>query len=146
MKVIKNKHIGAYGVIIQKEKIVLVKKARGGYLGKLDLPGGGIEHTETPEIALKREIKEEAGLDVVKYELLDATAANITWQLNDKIIEELHHIGILYKVEATGKLKKEPDGLDSNGAFWYEIDKLRKHNLTPFTIYALEKCGYQIND
>ena len=146
MKIVKNKHIGAYGVIIQDEKIVLAKKARGGYLGKLDLPGGGIEHTETAEVALKREIKEEAGLDIVSYELLDAIATNITWQMDDKTIEDLHHFGILYKVKATGKLKKEPDGLDSNGASWYEIDKLRKSNLTPFTIYSLEKCGYQINN
>ena len=34
--------IGAYGVIIQNGKIALVRKANGGYKGKLDLPGGGI--------------------------------------------------------------------------------------------------------
>ena len=43
---IKKKRIGVYGVIIQNEKIALVRKAGGGYKGKLDLPGGGMEHKE----------------------------------------------------------------------------------------------------
>ena len=41
---VKKNHIGAYGIIIRDEKIALIKKARGGYKGKLDLPGGGIDH------------------------------------------------------------------------------------------------------
>ena len=34
------KHLGAYGLIIKDEKIVLIKKVGGPYNGKLDLPGG----------------------------------------------------------------------------------------------------------
>ena len=52
MRKVKNKHIGAYGILISRGKIALINKACGGYRGKLDLPGGGIEHTETPEKAL----------------------------------------------------------------------------------------------
>lgn len=37
------KHLGAYGLLIQNEKILLIKKATGPYQGKLDLPGGTIE-------------------------------------------------------------------------------------------------------
>ena len=52
----KHTHIGCYGIITSNNKIALIKKARGGYLGKLDLPGGGIEHNESPEDTLKREL------------------------------------------------------------------------------------------
>ena len=48
MKTVVKTHIGAYGILIRDGKIALIKKARGGYKGKYDLPGGGIEHTETP--------------------------------------------------------------------------------------------------
>lgn len=48
MKVEVNTHVGSYSIIIRNENIALIKKARGGYTGKLDLPGGGIEHEETP--------------------------------------------------------------------------------------------------
>lgn len=33
-----HKHLGAYGIIIEDEKILLIKKVTGPYDGKLDLP------------------------------------------------------------------------------------------------------------
>ncbi len=61
METIVKTHVGAYGILIRNEKIALIKKARGGYKGKYDLPGGGIEHNETPIETLHREIMEEIG-------------------------------------------------------------------------------------
>ena len=145
MKTIKNKHIGAYGVIIKDNKIALIKKALGGYTGKFDLPGGGMEHNELPHETLKREIMEEAGFEVTKYDLIDVIATNIKWKMDEDIEEDLHHIGILYKVNVKGNIKHEPDGIDSNGCDWHEISKLKKNELTPFTIYALEKLGYKLS-
>ncbi len=144
MRKVKNKHIGAYGILISRGKIALINKACGGYRGKLDLPGGGIEHTETPEEALCRELMEEAGVCVTKYQLLDAVATNITWQMTKNTIEDLHHIGILYVVKAKGQLKKTPDGIDSNGAKWYKISELNKEDITPFATYGLEKLGFKL--
>ncbi len=145
MRIIKAKHIGVYGIIIQDEKIVLIKKARGGYKGKLDLPGGGMEHKESPIETLHRELDEEAGVTVIKEDLLDVTSTNIIWQMNENEKEDLHHIGILYTVKIDGdKIKEEPDGIDSNGASWYKINDLKKDNLSPFAIYSLEKLGYKL--
>ena len=144
MKKVYNKHIGAYGIIIKNEKIALIKKARGGYLGKLDLPGGGIEHRETPTEALFREIKEEAGVLVIDYKLLDAVSTNIVWQMDENSLEDLHHFGILYIVKVQGFLKHSPDGIDSNGANWYKINQLKKDEVTPFVTYSLEKLGYKL--
>lgn len=145
MDTIVKTHVGAYGVIIKDNKIILVKKARGGYKGKLDLPGGGMEHTELPEEALKREIMEEAGINITNYKLLDVVATNIKWEMEPNLWEDLHHIGILYTVDTNEYLlKNEADGLDSNGANWYNIAELNKKELSPFTILALEKLGYNI--
>ncbi len=146
MKIEVNTHIGSYGTIIKNENIALIKKARGGYTGKLDLPGGGIEHEETPDEALIREVKEEVNGTVKKYELFSVTSTNIKWLMDEDLMEDLHHIGILYKVEIAEKnLKSDADGLDSNGANWYKIKDLKKEELTPFTIYSLEKLGYKLN-
>ncbi len=145
METIVKNHIGSYGIIINDNKIVLIRKARGGYKGKLDLPGGGIEHLELPNETLKRELIEETNLVVQKYELFDCTATNITWNMHDDVWEDLHHIGILYRVEEyDGDLKMDADGLDSEGANWYEIDKLKGAELSPFAKYSLEKLGYNI--
>ena len=46
----------------------LIKKCGGPYDGKLDLPGGTIEFCERPEVALKRELLEETGLEIKEYD------------------------------------------------------------------------------
>lgn len=140
MKIEVATHIGAYGIIIKDDKIALIKKARGGYKGKLDLPGGGIEHTETPEEALIRELNEEAGVTVMNQELFAVTSTNILWQMTENIKEDLHHIGILYKVEIKeNNVKEEPDGIDSEGCNWYDIKTINKEDLSPFAKYVIER-------
>ncbi len=147
MKIEKGLHVGAYGFLIRDGKIALIKKARGGYTGLLDIPGGGIEHDETPVEALKRELMEEAGVTVTHYELITATSRTFQWQVEDDFIEDLHHIGILYKVDVLeDKVKEEADGIDSNGCNFYEISKLNKKELTPFAIEGLEILGYSLNE
>lgn len=122
MKIIQHTHIGAYAIIIKNNKIALIKKATGAYKGKYDLPGGGIEFTETPIEALHRECKEEIGGTVIKQHLLDTTSVNLKWKIKDNLTEDLHHIGILYLTEIKeDKLKSTPDGIDSNGAVWVDI-------------------------
>ena len=109
MEIVKT-YVGAYGIIIKDNKIALIRKAGGGYKGKLDLPGGGIEHTETPEEALKRELLEEIEAEVTSYELFDVTATNIKWEMKKDLWEDLHHIGILYSACInTDKLKSDAD-------------------------------------
>ena len=85
-------------------------------------------------------------LEITNYSLFDITSTNIEWEMEHDKIEDLHHIGILYNVNAKlQKLKTTKDGLDSNGADWYIINNLKKEDLTPFAIYSLEKLGYKIS-
>ena len=142
MKVVKKTRVGCYGLIINGDKIALIKKARGGYKGLLDLPGGGIEYGETPEETLVRELMEEAGVKVVDYKLLTVTSTRIKWH-DENFNEDLHQIGILYKVELKDyKLKEDGDGLDSDGCSYYDINKRSKDEITPFTRDGLEFLGY----
>lgn len=131
-------HIGSYGIITNGSQIILIKKARGGYTGLLDLPGGGIEHLETPEEALKREIDEEVGIKISNYRLINVLSNNLVWQVKPDLTEDLHHIGIIYLINDDNKnIKAKPDGLDSNGATWYNIKDLDENMLTPFAKYAM---------
>ena len=92
-----HKHIGTYGLIVKGENIVLINKVGGPYDGKLDLPGGTIEFGETIEQALIRELKEEVGINVTKYELFDSNSALVDWNYKNELIK-VHHIGIFYKI------------------------------------------------
>ncbi|HYV33731.1 MAG TPA: NUDIX hydrolase [Candidatus Limnocylindria bacterium] len=49
---------------------------------KLEFPGGGIEHGETPEAAVIREVKEETGLDVEIVRLLPKVYSNL-WEYGE---------------------------------------------------------------
>ena len=82
METIVKTHVGAYGIVIRENKIALIKKARGGYKGKYDLPGGGIEHDETPIMALQRELMEEIGglLRKQNYWMLLLLLSNGKWK------------------------------------------------------------------
>lgn len=52
----------ATALVLRKNKLLLVKRARVPFSGWWDLPGGFIEKGETAEQALRRELKEETGL------------------------------------------------------------------------------------
>ena len=143
------KQLGAYGLVIKNNKILLIKKATGPYDGKLDLPGGTIEFCETPEEALKRELLEEIGIEVGEYELFDANSVAFEWQFKEDILVKVHHTGIFYKVlnyknDIIKEVKIDEVNDDSLGAEFYEIDSLSKDNLSAIALLELSKLGYEI--
>jgi mutator protein MutT len=145
----KSSHLGAYGLIINDDKIVLINKANGPYTGKLDLPGGRIEYGETPEQALIRELKEEVGIDIIEYHLFDANAVTVDWHHNEEL-EIVHHLGIFYKITKYNNELKEELSIDevnddSLGASYYDIKMLKKSNLSKIVILELEKLGYKLD-
>lgn len=144
------KHLGAYGLVIQDGKILLIKKFGGPYDGKLDLPGGTIEFCERPEDALKRELMEEVGIEVVDFQLFDADSVSFEWQYKEGVLLKVHHMGIFFKVlnynnEIKNEIKVDEVNDDSLGAEFFDIDKLKKEELSPIAVMELEKLGYKIN-
>lgn len=51
-------------VIVREDKILCAKRGYGKQKDKWEFPGGKVEKDETPEEALKREIKEELDIDI----------------------------------------------------------------------------------
>ena len=145
---VKDKHLGVYGLIIKDDKILLIKKKTGPYDGKLDLPGGSIEFCERVEDALKRELKEETGLDIKEYKLFDVDSVVADWKWDDKPFRT-HHIGVFYTINSyDGKVENNIDidsqNDDSLGADFYELSTLKKDDLSLIAIMELEKLGYEL--
>ena len=60
------------GIIIEKGKILLIKRATSPYKDYWALPGGFVELGETLEEAVAREVKEETGLETKPVKLTGA--------------------------------------------------------------------------
>mgnify|MGYP004623639545 FL=1 len=144
------KHIGSYGLILNEDNIVLIKKVGGPYNGKYDLPGGTIEWGETPEETLVRELKEEVGIDVKEYELFDANSITFEW-VHKGELEKGHHLGAFYIIKSYENDIKENNIIDevnddSLGAKYYCINDLKKSQLSDIANLEIEKLGFRLED
>jgi len=133
------RHVGAYGLLERGGAVLLVRKERGPYRGRFDLPGGGIDFGEHPVSALCREFVEETGLILTEHSLIGALSNRVRYRLPSGGIEDMHHLGLIYRVVAadSSSLKTEPDGEDSGGAVWVESRHVDRIPLTPFARSAV---------
>lgn len=58
------------GVVIRDGKVLLARHTYGGGKGLLIIPGGYVNHGETPQEALKREYLEETGVCIEPKEII----------------------------------------------------------------------------
>jgi 8-oxo-dGTP diphosphatase len=64
----------AAGVLIERGRVLLSQRKAGAHLeGAWELPGGKVEAGEDPRDALRRELREELGIDTTVGEILDVT-------------------------------------------------------------------------
>ena len=61
---------GVAAVVIEDDKVILVRRGRPPAYGEWSLPGGAVELGETLANAVVREVKEEIGLEVEVLELI----------------------------------------------------------------------------
>lgn len=72
----------------------MIKKRRGPYKGKLDLPGVRPEYGETIKETLKREVLEEIGITVYSLRLFDNYATVVISNIDSYTEDQLYHIGV----------------------------------------------------
>lgn len=122
-----NLRLNANAIITNDEGKILIVKLKGGpYAGGLCIPGGGINSGELSADAVKREIKEETGIDVdgeIKHfgfcELLNSKAQH------HRVVLLLHAFG-----------KGIPKETDEAVAQWMDVKEAEKNGI-PFTKEAL---------
>jgi len=115
------------GIIIKNNKFLTVKRGVEPWQGMYGLPGGHVEDNEEKVEALKREIKEEIGLEVEVNESDFVGTAKLEWQ--SKIFE----IGF-YKVKIVGgKEKLQKEEVEEIKYFTLNefVKNLKEYNLSP---------------
>ena len=69
------------GVVVKGGKVLLARHTYGNGMGKLIVPGGYVEHGETPQHALVREYLEETGITVEPENIIGIQFNSHDWYI-----------------------------------------------------------------
>ena len=107
--------VGA-GAIIIKDNMILLAKRKGSYFaGMWGSFGGSVEFNETPADAVKREAREELGIEVGNIKFITCA---------DMVVEGKHVIDISFTADIISGEPSicEPDFAETVG--WFPLDNL----------------------
>lgn len=134
--------VAAYAIIVDDGERLLLARWIEGRRAAWTLPGGGLEAGEDPEVAVRREVREETGYKVVVEKLLGIHsrvipgAARITAS-----VEPLHTLRIVYRARVTGgSLRNERNG-STDRADWFSRDAVRELQRVKLVDIGLEMAG-----
>jgi len=117
--------VGVGGVVIHRNRVLLVCRKREPLKGEWSIPGGLVELGEGLATAVRRELKEETGLAVEPLEMI------VTF---DRIFREgrrvkYHFVIVDYLCRLKGgRLRPASDVIDAR---WVRREDLPQYHLTP---------------
>ena len=131
----------AYALVVMAEEILLTRLAGGSDLWTL--PGGGIDHGETPLQAVHREVYEETGLTLTTGALLDVDSLRFTGQAPDGRLEDYHGIRIVYSgsVPRTAGPEVVEVGGTTDMAAWIPLERVERFSLSGLARRMLAEHG-----
>jgi ADP-ribose pyrophosphatase YjhB (NUDIX family) len=94
----RRQRVAAYAYVQRDVALLLTRKsALGPHPGVWTLPGGGVDHGESPSATVLRELQEECGLDGTLGELLTVDDHHFTGVAPSGRREDFHAIRIVYR-------------------------------------------------
>lgn len=94
----KRQRLAVKALIRRDDRVLLARlSARAVETGRWTLPGGGVDHGESPETALVREVSEEAGLHPTVRSLLGIHDSHLAGNAPDGRREDFHAVNIVYE-------------------------------------------------
>jgi len=109
------------GVLHNKDQQILIAKRQSHQFmgGFWELPGGKIEHGESPEVAISRELNEELGIIVDKLSLHQT----MFHQYEDRMVELS-----IYNID---NYLNTPKGVEGQEIAWVSVENLNSYKLLP---------------
>jgi mutator protein MutT len=122
-------------VIIDGDRVLLVKRANEPLKGEWSLPGGAVEIGEPLEEALAREVREETCLDVSVGDVVEVLD-RIRRDADNRI--EYHYVIIDFMCRAIGG--KASCGSDAAEICWARRSDVSNYRLTAAAAAVIEKA------
>lgn len=141
----KRQRVAAYAVLRRDGSILLTRLSpRAHHPGAWTLPGGGLEHGERPEDAVRREVEEETGLAVEVGALLGVHDEHFEGTSPSGRIEDFHGIHLLYAAQASAQ---DPRVIEQSGTTdavaWVPVADVRAGEVEVLEVvrFALQQEG-----
>jgi ADP-ribose pyrophosphatase YjhB (NUDIX family) len=117
--------VGVGGVVIREGRALLICRGHEPYKGTWSIPGGKLEVGETIPQAVRREMKEETGLDVEVGELIEALE-RIERDADGRV--RFHYLILDYRCNA--RAAQPAAGGDALNAAFVAEDELKNYDLS----------------
>jgi len=126
--------VGVGGIVIRRGRVLLIRRGSEPLKGQWSIPGGVIEVGEELAEAVRRELKEETGLDVEPLEII---------KVFDRIVRtgrrvKYHFVIIDYICGIKGgKVKPGSDVIDAR---WVNPRDLPRYHLTELALAVIKEA------
>jgi 8-oxo-dGTP diphosphatase len=125
--------VGVGAVILDQERVLLVRRGQEPLKGQWSLPGGALELGETLEDGIRREVREETGLEVEPVRIVKVFD-HISHDEDGRI--RYHYVLIDYLCRVTGgSLACASDAVDAKWTAWDDLE-----GVAEFTVEVIRKA------
>jgi 8-oxo-dGTP diphosphatase len=127
--------VGVGGVVIANGRVLLIRRGNPPLEGEWSIPGGTMEVGETLPEAVKRELAEEAGIEVRVGELIEALERIF---LDPDGRAKYHYVILDYLCDMKGGLAKA--GSDATEVAWATESELGRYGLSAAATRVIQKA------
>lgn len=127
--------VGIAGIVLDGNRVLLVKRGREPLQGIWSLPGGKLELGETLRDGVRRELREEAGLDV---RVLDMVEVFERITPDEQGRTAYHYVLIDFLCESDGVDAQAGD--DADEVAWVERDRIGEYETTEGAAGVIQKA------
>jgi len=132
--------VGVGAVIVNDDRVLLVRRGHAPLKGEWSLPGGAVELGETLEAALIREVLEETSLNV-RIECLVEVVDRIHYSADGRV--EYHYVVVDYL--CIPRSMTAASGSDADEVRWVHRDELPAYHVSDAALRVIHK-GLELSE